>query len=120
MKLLGFNDRWGKWELDHCNGRSGESAAGDFIRKYQTEAIQEWLKTVCLPELDVKTKAQFKREAKAEYVDHIYRGLRNAAQERANADLQELLNELTSSDQLDAYFKTMKLLNPSGESHNAS
>jgi hypothetical protein len=42
-KLLGFDTSWGKWELDHCNGRSGNSAAGDFIREKAREAIKEWL-----------------------------------------------------------------------------
>jgi hypothetical protein len=40
LKLLGFEDRWGKWEVDHCNGRGGESAAGDYLRIAQKTAIQ--------------------------------------------------------------------------------
>lgn len=119
LKLLGFNNNWDKWELDHCNGRSGESAAGDFIRKYQSEAIKEWLQTVCLPELDNKTKAQFKKDTQDEYRSCMYSKLRELARQRANEDLKLLIDELASTDQLDAYIKTMKLLNPSGECRNA-
>lgn len=36
MKLLGFDSRYVKqWELDHCNGRAGESAAGDYLKRVQ-------------------------------------------------------------------------------------
>lgn len=24
MKIMGFNDGWGKWEVDHCNGRMSD------------------------------------------------------------------------------------------------
>lgn len=50
----------------------------------------------------------------------MYSKLRELARQRANEDLKLLIDELASTDQLDAYIKTMKLLNPSGESHNAS
>jgi hypothetical protein len=42
-KLLGFDDHWGKWEVDHCNGRNGESAAGDWLRQQVGETIKSWL-----------------------------------------------------------------------------
>ena len=115
MKLLGFNDRLGRWEIDHCNGRSGESAAGDFIRKTQSEAVKDWLTNVCLPELDDKTKAQFKKQAKQIYQETILRGLRDSVQMRAKVDLDLLVKEITTSNQIDNYLKTMQLLSSSGE-----
>ena len=115
MKLLGFNDHWGKWEIDPCNGRSGESAAGDFIRKTQSEAVKDWLTNVCLPELDDKTKAQFKKQAKQIYQETILRGLRDSVQMRAKVDLDLLVKEITASNQIDNYLKTMQLLSSSGE-----
>ena len=51
MKLLGFKESWGKWELDHCNGRSGNSPAGEYLKNAQQGAIAEWLKTAALPKL---------------------------------------------------------------------
>lgn len=43
VKLLGFNQSFNRWELDHCNGRSGNSAAGDYLRKKLGPAVDEWL-----------------------------------------------------------------------------
>lgn len=110
LKLLGFKNNWGRWELDHCNGRSGESAAGDFIRNTQSEAVNEWLATVCLPELDAKTKAKFKKEANTLYRECILRGLRKTVEQRAQEDLDKLLKVLTTSEQIDNYIKTMELI----------
>jgi len=42
-KLLGFDAHWGVWEVDHCNGRSGNSAAGDWLRDAANGAVSEWL-----------------------------------------------------------------------------
>jgi hypothetical protein len=43
-KLLGFDVRWGnEWEVDHCNGRAGDSAAGDYLREKCGAAVKEWL-----------------------------------------------------------------------------
>ena len=89
LKLLGFNNHRGRWELDHCNNRSGDSAAGDFIRKTQSEAVNEWLTTVCLPELDTATKAKFKKEANTLYRECILRGLRKTVEQRAQEDLNK-------------------------------
>jgi len=54
MKLLGFNTDYGrKWELDHCNGRAGQSAAGEFIKSRMGEEVNQWLvaQTGKLPDL---------------------------------------------------------------------
>lgn len=117
MKLLGFNASWNKWEIDHCNGRSGESAAGDFIRKHQSEAIHEWLTTVCLPVLDEKTKAQFQKQANQLYKETILYGLRKTVEQKAQKDLDALLKVVTTSDQVDNYIKTMQLLTSQEISH---
>ena len=42
LKLMGFNkDTWkGDWVLDHCNNRSGNSIAGDYLKLVQQDAIK--------------------------------------------------------------------------------
>lgn len=40
-RLLGFESKWGRWEVDHCNGRSGESAAGDYVRKTCADEVRK-------------------------------------------------------------------------------
>ena len=113
MKLLGFNNGWdGKWELDHCNGRSGESAAGDFIRKVQSEAIKEWLSSICMPKLSSVLKAKLKKEMQSEYNGYITRMVRSKIRDIADAHLTELVNSVVSTSKLDAYLQASKLINP--------
>ena len=44
-KILGFNcDRWDQdWEIDHCNGRAGESLLGDLLRKKVIADATKWV-----------------------------------------------------------------------------
>lgn len=115
LKLLGFNNTWGRWELDHFNGRSGNSAAGDFLRSVQNEAIQEWLSTVCLPKLEVKITQEIKTQAAREYKRLVLQELSSTLRQQAQMDVKKLLQDLAVSDQIGNYIKTMQLLDPSGE-----
>lgn len=42
-KLLGFSPRWGEWEIDHCNGRAGQSEAGNYLACAAKGAVVTWL-----------------------------------------------------------------------------
>lgn len=47
MKLLGLDNRWGKWEVDHCNGRTSPiteylaSEGRDLVKAWVNEAVKE-------------------------------------------------------------------------------
>ncbi len=72
FKLLGFDKSWeGKWKLDHCNARSGESAAGDYLRNVQADAIKEWLSTIPLPTISPKMLADFKKQYQLEFNQRV-------------------------------------------------
>ena len=115
MKLLGFDNRWNEWELDHCNNRSGNSAAGDFIRSTQAEAIKEWLAQVSMPTLDTKTKNKLIKQAQATYEDYLGRAVRAAIERKATADADLVIAHLTQSQQIDKHLQVLKLINLSGE-----
>lgn len=115
MKLLGFDHRWDKWELDHCNGRSGNSAAGDFIRNSHAEAIKEWLAQVSMPSLDTKTKNKLIKQAQHTYEDYLGRAVRNAMEKKATNDAEQLIAHITQSQQIDKHLQVLKLINLSGE-----
>lgn len=115
MKLLGFDNRWNKWELDHCNGRSGNSAAGDFLRSTQAEAIKEWLAQVSMPTLDTKTKNKLIKQAQATYEDYLSKTVRAAIERKATADADLVIAHLTQSQQIDKHLQVLKLINLSGE-----
>jgi hypothetical protein len=116
MKLLGFSNNWNRgWELDHYNGRSSDSAAGDFIRSTQAEAIKEWLAQVSMPSLDTKTKNKLIKQAQATYEDYLGKAVRAAIERKATADADLVIAHLSQSQQIDKHLQVLKLINLSGE-----
>lgn len=110
LKLLGFNESWGKWELDHCNGRAGNSAAGDFLHTVQKEAIQAWMAGNIMPILDNKTQVALQKSAQVEYNNALTQAVKRLATVQANTDAQELIKRIVASNQLDNYIKAMNLI----------
>lgn len=111
LKLLGFSDHWGKWEVDYCNGRGGNSAAGDFLRKTQQEAIEAFLATVTMPALDKKLKGDLTKSISNDYQLALQRSLRERVHTKADQDAKDIIEELTGSKQIDNYLKIMQLIN---------
>lgn len=114
-KLLGFNkDRWsgGTWELDHCNGRSGESAAGDYLRKVKQDAVEEWLRSIPIPTIPASMLKDFKKTFQIEFNRRVEYQLSQLIDKEADKQVNELFKTITSSDHLDKYFKAMALIAP--------
>lgn len=108
LTLLGFENRWGKWEVDHCNGRSGESSIGDYMKKVHAVAIKEFfdsldLKQIITPALKKKLTTEIKKTYEWKFQEAVQRAARELAEQHA----QKLVNELVKTDDLD---KTMKML----------
>lgn len=110
-KLLGFNNKWGEWEVDNCNGRAGNSAAGDYLRSVQQDAIEEWFKSVKLPPMP----SSMVKALKSEYLNtlqyQLREKLRRKAEDQANAIATELVEKYLSDEgAIDNYFKLIALL----------
>tara|TARA_R110000868_G_scaffold75901_5_gene218661 strand:+ start:231 stop:665 length:435 start_codon:yes stop_codon:yes gene_type:complete len=90
--LLGFNNNWGKWELDHCNGRMGESAAGDWLRETAGDAVRAWLTDQAgnLPKLP-KTIVESLR---SQYLDVFRQELAAQLRKKAIRDASEALTQI--------------------------
>ena len=112
LKLLGFSDSWGRWELDHCNGRSGNSTAGDYLRQHQQAAIQEWMQDLCLPKLTPALKKTLQSQMQKEFQSQLYYKLREAVSNKLDDLVQQVLNDLASSDDLESYLKAIQLISP--------
>ena len=110
LKLLGFDNRWNNWELDHCNGRKGESAAGDYLRQVQHDAIQDWLKKVKLPELNKTLSSVMKKELEADYKQYLNQFLYEYAREEADKTAKELIQSLFSQSKVDGMLKLQQLI----------
>lgn len=111
LKLLGFSSDWsGKWSIDHCNGRGGESAVGDYYRKAQAEGIKTWLETMPLPTLTPAEKKSLQKDWRHEYRHLLMRAIRDLLQAQASSDAAALIKQISQSGQIDNYLKTMALI----------
>ena len=113
LKLLGFDKSYNSsWVLDHCNGRSGNSAAGDFIKRVQQDAIEEWFRTVAMPTLSETEQLALQKSMQAHYEACLKQDLRARVASAAKHDLDTLVNKLVASNQIDNYLRVQELINP--------
>ena len=56
LKMLGFDDRWGKLEVDHCNSRT--SVASEFIKSQVGPAVERWADECLRPALEERGRAK--------------------------------------------------------------
>lgn len=104
VKLMGFDNKWfGRWELDHCNGRSGNSAAGDFLREVAGDATKEWLANngADLTNIPIPKNAinELKREYKRAIIAGIERTLETEARDRV-ANIAASIVDSISEDEI--------------------
>ena len=113
MKLMGFStDHWGKWEIDHCNGRSGGSPIGDFLKESQDQIIREWLGRIKMPTMTPAFKKAIEKELLDSYKNEIRRQVYSMAREKAEKDLKQLLDTTLEPTQLGAFLKMQSLITP--------
>lgn len=98
VQLLGFDWDSGirsAWKLDHCNGRAGNSAAGDWLRKRAANEIRAWLddQAGSLPALDDDSVASLR----GEYTRVLKYELGKALRKRAEADAAAMVDEIVKS-----------------------
>jgi hypothetical protein len=95
-QILGFDARWNKWEVDHCNGRN--SCIGGFIGAHaQTIATQEAQKIITskfikkvIKEAEEAVRKDWAERYRDELREHVWKKLR----ERVVKDAEEIVNKL--------------------------
>jgi len=113
--LLGFEkDSWGRqeWKVDHCNGRAGESAAGDYLRRHQQAAIDQWLSQVDMPEMTPSMKKSMENEALDMFKREFNRTLKVKVTQYAEEQASAFFNTIIESQktQVNAQMKALELL----------
>ena len=105
--LLGFSKSWSsdRWEVDHCNGRAGESAVGDYLRQIAATEINNWFKSI---QLKKPTKA-FQIGVTKEYT-HLFQQkvkakLHDLADKQADIFIEGYIKKLSLTE-LDALLKS--------------
>lgn len=114
LKIMGFNkDSWnGAWALDHCNNRSGNSIAGDYLRSVQQDAINDWLSKVALPKLSKTDNERMAASFRAEYQRHLKRAVESYAQKKADEHARQLVDALVPTPAIDQYLQLKALITP--------
>jgi len=110
LKLLGFDASYGGFSLDHCNGRAGDSAAGDFLRKAQSEAIQDWLSTVVMPTLTDERRETILKSMVQHYESLFREGLKKAIAAKASEDIKAVMDAVAKSNNIDKYLRVLGLI----------
>ncbi len=110
-KLMGFSKgSFGRgWEIDHCNGRAGESTIGDYMRKHQQEGIQQFIDQLNLVSLRPFTKAEIEG-MRRDYRGRVINKTRQAVRDKAEIDAIRLVNSLSVDDLVSIIQKTQQLL----------
>lgn len=95
-KYLGFDNRWGKWELDHCNGRSGNTAAGDFVKTEIRKVCPDYLKKQvgALPDLPKETIAELKKYYIRQLEAEAKRALNDMAAQEGRKLAKQLIEDV--------------------------
>lgn len=92
LKLLGMEKRYAtSWVVDHCNGRAGESAIGDYLRKTQEESIHELFDSI---ELTGVISEGLKKTLQSEYQRNLNSALKVMAEEKAKQDAAIIMQNL--------------------------
>ena len=110
-KLMGFNKgSFGRgWEIDHCNGRAGESTIGDYMRKHVQEGIQQFIDQLNLVSLRPFTKAEIEA-MRRDYREQVINRTRQAVRDKAESDAIRLINSFSVDDLVSTIQKTQQLL----------
>lgn len=106
LKLLGFENKWcDGWELDHCNGRSGNSFIGEELRGIlQPQAaalVQELTKDIdWKKDINTKYQKQLLSSIHEEYNNHFnkeIRKIKNQIHIQAQADANKLFPHIVQT-----------------------
>lgn len=112
MKLLGLNNQWGKWEVDHCNGRKSHitgyiaSEGRELVKAWVNEAVKEVFTADAKDKFMKSCKAAITRELKdidgnyqmRQYTQSVVSDIRMALMKEAAKELRAELGLLESEE----------------------
>ena len=105
LQLMGFKyDHWGnKLEVDSCNGRAGESIAGDFLKQTALQQVQDWIaKQIAaddgLLKLTKKEQTELRAAYRSVFKDYIRYRLKESAEKSAKARAEEIVAGIIAAE----------------------
>lgn len=112
LKLLGLEDKWGKWEVDHCNGR--ESPITQYLADGAKETIKAWVNEAVAEVLTTELKSKIMNDAKKAIHREVQDLVRNASSRyslnhMADPIVQELFTQAADEVRVELGIKTGEL-----------
>ena len=93
LRLLGLENCWGGWEVDHCNGR--ESPITQYLAEQSKETIRAWVNEAVQEVLTTELKSKIMTAAKGALKKEIERQVRdNTGSYRLGEQAKPLINAL--------------------------
>lgn len=88
LKLLGFDNRWGELEVDHCSAHNKDSIVGQYLRTTIAPIVQEWLENDIRPMFEAKARktianARVKAAIQKDFMERFNYHLREAISREA-------------------------------------
>jgi cobalamin biosynthesis Mg chelatase CobN len=74
-KMMGFNNHWGRWEVDHCNGR--RSVISDVIEDKTRAVVTDWINENLTADLTKKILDKQRAELVKDFTEGVHRGARS-------------------------------------------
>jgi hypothetical protein len=96
LKMLGMDNRWGKWEVDHCNSRSSpvQTLIDDACKEMVTTWVNDTIKEVLTDEMRLKTKVAIKKAFIAEIGDRHSYHARKMVTDRAEGIVSRMVDDI--------------------------
>jgi len=96
LKLLGFDNKWGKWELE-----TGTSFVKDYMKVEAQKAAVKWINTFDFKDIKIGLKAELTRKYKAECKFLIRNLMHEEVQKLASDTVKEIMEEVTKETEFD-------------------
>lgn len=114
LKLLGFDNRWGRWEVDHRSEK--HTAAQEYIANLIESSFREWMDNLVLDEIKRMPKVSIKRAAVNEFKNQIEwnldRKIKKTVSDLADEYSEAIAEQLNSEIQLVKESQLLSLINP--------
>jgi hypothetical protein len=94
-KILGFDNHWGEWEVDHCNGRSGNTFVGQYLTDTVKASVNDWLRITLgnLPKLNKEMINALHKEYIAEFHRVAHSLIKEEASDRAAKLIRQIVRQ---------------------------
>ena len=108
-KFLGFDKRWShdEWEVDHCNGRSGESFVCNDLRIKVAKLTEEWMdKNFKVPKMNAQQLRSLQKEYGEQRDRYLRQRMEELAKQEVDRDFDQMMQQVVTFSPDDSEYET--------------